>query len=130
MRQMVMTAPGRIEFRQVDDPVAGAGEVLLRIRRIGVCGSDVHVYHGRHPYTDSPIVQGHEFAATVEAVGAGVTGVAVGAHVTALPQVVCGRLPLLKSPVRGACSVVATSYRPMTGSRADGETRIRGWIIK
>jgi len=90
MKQAVMVAPGKIEFRAADAPVPGAGEVLLRIKRIGICGSDVHVYHGRHPYTSYPVIQGHEFAAVVEAVGAGVTGLRAGQKVTAMPQVVCG----------------------------------------
>ena len=69
MRQAVMTAPGVIEHSEVDAPQPGPGEVLLRIRRIGVCGSDVHVNHGQHPFTSYPVIQGHEFSATVEAVG-------------------------------------------------------------
>jgi threonine dehydrogenase-like Zn-dependent dehydrogenase len=91
MRQAVMVAPGRIELRDVPAPSAGAGEVLLRIRRIGVCGSDVHVFHGRHPYTSYPVVQGHEFSATVQGVGEAVTGLRAGMKVTAMPQIVCGR---------------------------------------
>ncbi len=91
MKQAVMTAPGAIEVRDVAPPRAGAGEVLLRVRRIGVCGSDVHVYHGRHPYTSYPVVQGHEFSGEVAAVGEGVEDIAVGAKVTATPQNTCGR---------------------------------------
>jgi 2-desacetyl-2-hydroxyethyl bacteriochlorophyllide A dehydrogenase len=90
MKQAVMTAPGQIEIRDVDAPQPQAGEVLLRIRRIGVCGSDVHVNHGKHPYTSYPVVQGHEFAAEVAAIGEGVTGIAVGAKATATPQNTCG----------------------------------------
>ena len=71
MKQAVMTAPGAIEFRDVPVPIPGPGEVLLRIQRIGVCGSDVHVYHGKHPYTKYPVVQGHEYSASVEAAGGG-----------------------------------------------------------
>ena len=93
MKQAVMTAPGKIEVREVPAPVPGPGEVLLRIRRIGICGSDVHVYHGRHPYTPYPVVQGHEFSAVVEAVGKGVAGLEPGQKVTALPQIVCGQCP-------------------------------------
>lgn len=63
MRQAVMVAPGKIEFRDVLAPKPGKGEVLLRILRIGVCGSDVHVNHGKHPFTSYPVVQGHEFSA-------------------------------------------------------------------
>jgi L-iditol 2-dehydrogenase len=91
MKQATMTAPGRIEIRQTEVPSPGPGQVLLRIQRIGVCGSDIHVYHGKHPYTGYPVIQGHEFSATVEAVGAGVTGLKSGSKVTAMPQVVCGR---------------------------------------
>jgi 2-desacetyl-2-hydroxyethyl bacteriochlorophyllide A dehydrogenase len=88
-----MTAPGRIEISEASAPTPGAGQVLLRIRRIGVCGSDIHVFHGKHPYTSYPVVQGHEFSGVIEAVGPGVTGIEVGNKVTALPQVVCGRCP-------------------------------------
>ncbi|UCD38889.1 MAG: alcohol dehydrogenase catalytic domain-containing protein [Fidelibacterota bacterium] len=90
MRQAVMTEPGKIELREVPKPSAGSGEVLLHIRRIGVCGSDIHVNHGLHPFTSYPVVQGHEFAAVVEDVGEGVEGVSAGMKVTARPQVVCG----------------------------------------
>ena len=85
-----MTSPGVIEFRDVPEPEAGPGEVLLRIRRIGVCGSDVHVNHGKHPFTTYPVVQGHEFSAEVEATGEGVEGLTIGSRATATPQVVCG----------------------------------------
>jgi 2-desacetyl-2-hydroxyethyl bacteriochlorophyllide A dehydrogenase len=87
---MVMTSPGEIEYRDVPEPKAGPGQVLLRIRRIGICGSDVHVNHGRHPFTSYPIVQGHEFSAEVAAVGTEVVGIEVGAKATARPQEACG----------------------------------------
>ena len=90
MRQAVMTSPGVIEYRDVAEPEVGPGEVLLRIERIGVCGSDVHVSHGKHPFTSYPVVQGHEFSAVVEAVGEGVERIEVGAKATATPQEVCG----------------------------------------
>ena len=90
MKQAVMTAPGKIEIHEVEIPSPGEGEVLLRIQRIGVCGSDIHVYHGKHPYTPYPVVQGHEFSATVEAVGPGVSGLRVGQKVTSQPQITCG----------------------------------------
>ncbi len=93
MRQAAMTEPGQVEFRQVPEPEAGPGEVLLRVKRIGICGSDVHVWHGRHPFTSYPVVQGHEFSAVVESVGEGVEGFQPGQKVTARPQIVCGECP-------------------------------------
>ena len=90
MRQAVMTSPGVIEHAEVPEPTPGSGEVLLRIHRIGVCGSDVHVNHGKHPFTPYPVIQGHEFCATIASCGQGVDGYVVGSKATALPQVVCG----------------------------------------
>ena len=90
MKQQVMTAPGVIEFRQVPTPAPGPGQVLVKIHRIGVCGSDIHVYHGKHPFTSYPVTQGHEVSGSIEALGEGVTGLSVGQKVTIEPQVTCG----------------------------------------
>jgi L-iditol 2-dehydrogenase len=107
IKQATMTAPGVIEVRDTAAPSPGPGQVLLRIQRIGVCGSDIHVYHGKHPYTSYPVVQGHEFSALVEALGAGVTGLAVGSKVTAMPQIVCGRCPPCVRGDEHICDVLA-----------------------
>jgi L-iditol 2-dehydrogenase len=90
MRQAVLTAPRTIEYREVPQPVAGPGQALLRIERIGICGSDVHAYHGRHPFMIYPKVQGHEFSGMIEGLGEGVGGFLIGAKVTARPQLTCG----------------------------------------
>jgi L-iditol 2-dehydrogenase len=90
MLQAVMTAPGKIEFHQIEKPSPRPGEVLIRMRRIGVCGSDIHVFHGKHPYTSYPVVQGHEVSGEVAELGEGVSGFQPGDLVTFTPQVTCG----------------------------------------
>ena len=90
MKQATMIAPGQIDVHEAAVPTPGPGEVLLRIQCIGVCGSDTHVYHGKHPLTSYPVVQGHEFSAVLEAVGPGVAGLTPGAKVTSMSQIVCG----------------------------------------
>ena len=90
MLQQVMTAPSVIEFREVETPKAEAGQLLLKVMKIGICGSDIHVYHGKHPFTSYPVTQGHEVSCEVAEVGEGVTGFQVGQRVTVEPQVVCG----------------------------------------
>jgi L-iditol 2-dehydrogenase len=90
MLQAVMTKPGIIEFRQIQKPKIGDKEILMQTKRIGVCGSDIHVFHGMHPYTSYPIVQGHEVSGVVAEVGKYVTSVSVGDKITFTPQVVCG----------------------------------------
>ena len=90
MLQQVMTAPGQIEFRQLPVPQPTPGQVLVKILKIGVCGSDIHVYHGKHPFTSYPVTQGHEVSGRVAAVGQGVQGFVPGQLVTIQPQVTCG----------------------------------------
>ncbi len=90
MKQAVMTAPGKIEFRQVERPFPAPEEVLIEVKRIGVCGSDIHVYHGTHPYTGYPVIQGHEVSGLVAGVGVSVTGFQPGDPVVFMPQVTCG----------------------------------------
>jgi L-iditol 2-dehydrogenase len=90
MLQAVMTQPGEIEFHQVERPVVKPDEVLIQVKRIGVCGSDIHVYHGAHPYTTYPVVQGHEVGGIVAETGSAVNGFAPGDTVVFMPQVTCG----------------------------------------
>lgn len=93
MRQVTLTAPKTVEFSTVPDitaDVLGPHQLLLKVRRIGICGSEIHSYHGVHPSTIYPVIQGHEYSATVVAVGSDVTVAKVGDNVTARPQLVCG----------------------------------------
>ena len=90
MLQAVMTAPGKIEFQEVAKPVCKADQVLIRVKNIGVCGSDIHVYHGLHPYTSYPVVQGHEVSGIISEVGELVQGFSEGDQVVFMPQVTCG----------------------------------------
>ena len=106
MRQAVMAAPGQIEIKDVQIPAAGKGQVQIQVQRIGVCGSDIHVFHGKHPFVSYPLIQGHEFAGVVEAVGDGVDNISVGDKVTATPQEVCDKCPPCKRGQYNACEVL------------------------
>ena len=91
MLQQVMTAPKEIIFREIDIPEVGDDEVLIKIKKIGICGSDIHVYHGTHPFTSYPVTQGHEVSGEVVEVGKNVSKVKAGDRVTIEPQVRCGK---------------------------------------
>ena len=91
MTQEVMLEPKKIIFREVDVPEPGPDQVLVKIKKIGICGSDIHVYHGTHPYTSYPIVQGHEVSAQVVKCGEYAKKFKPGDRVVLEPQVVCGR---------------------------------------
>ena len=77
MVQQVMTAPKEIMFQDVPIPEPGENQVLVKIMKIGVCGSDIHVYHGTHPFTSYPVTQGHEVSAKIVKLGENVKGFTV-----------------------------------------------------
>lgn len=91
MIQQVMTAPGEIMFREIPVPELEPNQVLVRIQMIGICGSDIHVYHGKHPFTTYPVTQGHEVSGDIVALGEGTEGFEIGQKVTIEPQVFCGQ---------------------------------------
>ena len=89
-RVAVVTAPGTLALatREVEP---GDGQVLVRVRECGLCGSDVKLFSGTHPAVKPPLVPGHEFHGTVEAVGPGVAGRTPGDRVSIFPPIGCGR---------------------------------------
>jgi L-iditol 2-dehydrogenase len=91
VRQACVPEVGRIEYRDVVVASPGPGEVLMRPGRIGICGSDVHVFRGEHPIVAPPLVQGHEVSGTVLELGLGVEALAPGDKVVIEPAIGCGR---------------------------------------
>ncbi|SDE80704.1 2-desacetyl-2-hydroxyethyl bacteriochlorophyllide A dehydrogenase [Massilia sp. PDC64] len=89
MKSVVCESPGdlRLGFRPV--PEAGPGEVLLRVRRIGVCGTDMHIFRGTQPFLAYPRVMGHELSGEVVTAPAG-SGLAAGDEVLVMPYLSCG----------------------------------------
>lgn len=81
------------EVRNMEFSAPGEGEVLIKVMAAGICGTDVHIYHGEKGSADvtPPIVLGHEFSGVVEAIGPGVTTVKPGDAVTLDPNIYCGK---------------------------------------
>ena len=92
MKACVFRAAGQpLEIADVPDPVAGEGEIVVRVKNCGVCGSDLHFlveWGGR-----KGVIEGHEFSGTVAALGTGVTGWSVGDRVVPGPTMLRLRLP-------------------------------------
>ena len=84
MRALVYTHPLEVTYREEPDPALDPGEVVLRIDAVGICGSDMHAYHGRDPRRNPPLILGHELAGTV------VAGPGLGRRFTANPLITCG----------------------------------------
>jgi L-iditol 2-dehydrogenase len=90
VKQVELHAPEDVRLIESPRPVPGPDEVLVAVARVGICGSDLHAYHGRHPFIQLPVVPGHEFSGTVVEVGAEVCDYAPGQRVTVEPSLVCG----------------------------------------
>lgn len=84
---------GRFEVREMEFAAPGPREVFVRNKACGICGTDVHIYHGEKGSADvtPPVVLGHEYSGQVVAVGAEVTAVKVGDCVTIDPNMYCGK---------------------------------------
>jgi L-iditol 2-dehydrogenase len=92
VKALVIERPRQASVEDVSRPEPAPGEVLVRVAATGICGSDVEILEGRRPsgYVRYPIIPGHEWAGTVAAVGAGVTGIESGAPVVAEGFRSCG----------------------------------------
>lgn len=105
MKSSVFLGNGKFEVRDVVLPEPGPGEVTVRVAACGVCGTDVHIYHGDKGSADvtPPVILGHEIAGVVEKLGPGVTGLAVGEHVAVDPNIYCGRCRGCRSGKKHMC---------------------------
>jgi 2-desacetyl-2-hydroxyethyl bacteriochlorophyllide A dehydrogenase len=86
---LVCSAPGSLLLEPRPVPVPGTGEVLVRPRRVGICGTDFHIFEGKHPYLNYPRVMGHELAVEVVAAPAG-AGFSPGDICAVNPYLACG----------------------------------------
>src|SRR5271163_2114676 len=90
MQALLLTEYRLLQIADIPTPSPGPGELLIRVRACGICGSDIHGYDGSTGRRIPPLVMGHEAAGTVAGVGAGVTGFAEGDRVTFDSTIFCG----------------------------------------
>lgn len=91
MRAAVLVEPGRFEIEDRPRPAPGRDEALIRIARTGICGTDMHIFHGHYAADKLPMIPGHEFTGHVAALGEGVSGLAEGQPVVVDMNIGCGR---------------------------------------
>ena len=92
MKAFVIDAPGKTSFASVPEPAVGEGDVLLRVRTVGYCGTDLSTFRGVNPLVTYPRVPGHELGCTIEAIAPGVPAeFRVGQDVLVHPYKACGR---------------------------------------
>jgi 2-desacetyl-2-hydroxyethyl bacteriochlorophyllide A dehydrogenase len=89
MLTIICDSPGTLSAIERPKPARGEGEVLVRLCRVGVCGTDLHIFTGNQPYLSYPRVMGHELAGTVEEAPAG-SHLRAGDAVSIIPYISCG----------------------------------------
>ncbi|MDQ2916040.1 MAG: alcohol dehydrogenase catalytic domain-containing protein [Pseudomonadota bacterium] len=98
MKALVYTAPNEVTYRDEPLPCIEIGEVLIRIDAVGICGSDMHAYHGHDPRRVPPLILGHELAGEI------LQGPGVGGRVTVNPLITCGTCEYCKQGRDNLCA--------------------------
>jgi 2-desacetyl-2-hydroxyethyl bacteriochlorophyllide A dehydrogenase len=101
MKALVCTTPRQFDYINTEMPASAEGETLLKIERIGICGTDLHAFEGTQPYFNYPRILGHELAATIVQTKA--VGFTAGDKVTMIPYMHCGNCIACKSGKNNCC---------------------------
>lgn len=115
MKALVMSAPGEAAIKEVANPEARPGEALLRVRRVGLCGSDLNSFRGKNPLVSFPRIPGHEIAATIVSLPEEYSHLSVGTDVTLSPYTSCGECAACRNNRANACK-----YNQTLGVQRDG----------
>lgn len=106
MKTLICNEPGRLSLIERDVPTPAEGEVLVRIRRVGICGTDFHIFQGKHPFLEYPRVMGHELSGTVENAN-GSARLKNGDNVYIVPYIACGKCVACRRGITNACQSLA-----------------------
>lgn len=104
MRAAFVTDVEHVEIREIDRPKIGDTEVLIKAHTVGICGSDLHLFRGTHPFRKAPAILGHEIAGEIVEIGSKVTKYSIGDRVTVEPQVGCGRCEMCRAGRVNLCA--------------------------
>ena len=114
---MVCTAPRHFEYQEKEKPAPQEGQSLLKIKRIGICGTDLHAFEGSQPYFNYPRVLGHELAA--EYVSGDAIGFKEGEPVTFIPYFYCGTCIACRTGKENCCIGLKVCGVHIDGGMAD-----------
>jgi L-iditol 2-dehydrogenase len=103
MKAAFVVDKGKIEIREVDIPKIQSNEVLIKVKAVGVCGSDLHLFRGTHPVRRPPVILGHEVAGEIVGVGDEVKNLKVGDRVTVDPQWGCNECEFCRQELVNLC---------------------------
>ena len=129
MKSVVCEAPGDLRLGLKPIPTAASGEVLLRVRRIGVCGTDMHIFRGTQPFLAYPRVMGHELSGEVVTAPAG-SGLAPGDEVFVMPYLSCGTCVACRKGKTNCCTRIQVLGVHRDGGMAEYLTVPAQFVLK
>ncbi|MCB8880959.1 zinc-binding alcohol dehydrogenase family protein [Acidisoma cellulosilytica] len=106
MKALLCPEPGKLRLIEREAPKVGAGDVLLRVRRVGICGTDYHILGGTQPYLSYPRIMGHELGAEIVAAPAG-SGLTAGTTAVVIPYLSCGQCRACQRGLTNCCRRVS-----------------------
>jgi 2-desacetyl-2-hydroxyethyl bacteriochlorophyllide A dehydrogenase len=104
MKTIVCEQPNQFKMVEVEAPTRKEGEALVRIRRIGICGTDLHAYRGNQPFFSYPRVLGHELSGVIEAIGENPYELQEGDQVSFIPYMECGECIACRNGKTNCCT--------------------------
>jgi len=113
-----IAAPGKIEFRELPVHDPAPGEVMIQVQSAAICGSDLHLFKGKHPSVQLPSAVGHELSGVVIEKGVEVTRFKEGDRVTVEPVIACGHCEYCLRGQYHLCSNISFQYRKGQGAFA------------
>ncbi|WP_262241761.1 zinc-binding alcohol dehydrogenase family protein [Serratia liquefaciens] len=116
MKVLVCVKPGQLSQQRLPIPRPAAAEVLLKMCALGVCGSDIHAFHGRQPMMQYPAVLGHEISAEVVSCGQDATRYHPGQQVVVIPYRHCGRCEACRRGRTTCCTSLSVMGIHRTGA--------------
>jgi 2-desacetyl-2-hydroxyethyl bacteriochlorophyllide A dehydrogenase len=102
MKTLVCIRPGVFEYATGEQPAPGPGQAIIKIKRIGICGTDLHAFEGTQPYFEYPRILGHELSGELVAVD-DAPGFEIGEAVTFIPYFCCGQCIACRIGKQNAC---------------------------
>lgn len=128
-RPMVfVTQPGKVEIWERPIPPLGEFDILIKVKATALCGSDLHIYKGKHPAVSLPVPVGHEISGEVAEIGTSVTRVKPGDHVTVEPVIICGECHFCQRGNYHLCANISFQYRQGQGGLTTDFVAPERWV--
>ncbi len=124
----IVESPGKITLKAVTIAEPGPHQVLIETRVCGICGSDLHIFKGKHPAAPLPAGVGHEFTGVVRKIGSAVTKVRVGQRVCVNPLLSCERCPACRRGTPQCCEQMTFIHRAGGSGFAEYVLRDEDWV--